>query len=153
MTWWCRYGYYTIPHCCGSLVGCGSMSHVWHTWKITWGPVSPPTTSQTCPAIGLGFHAKLSLLGDGKVQGWWSKDRYLPPHCCRSLGGYMGYVRHAWQTIYVPAQPTTTPQICSASPDFQGQVRIYTLSWVIDWTKENDTGSDMKSHCSMSLRG
>jgi hypothetical protein len=32
------------------------------------------------------------------------------------------------------------------SPGFQGQIGIYTLSWVVEWTKENDTGMDMISH-------
>jgi hypothetical protein len=42
--------------------------------------------------------------------------------------------------------PNITLIYFGISPGFQGQVGIYTLFWVVEWTNENDTGMDMISH-------
>ena len=93
----------------------------------------------------------IDLINGGVVQGWWHRYWYTIPlfHECYMRNGscltWVGHLtRHDMTSNY-------SPDILSCYPGYWNQDLEPCSSPVVWWSKNDDTGMDMLSHCFMSV--
>ena len=131
------------------------MCHLKYVWQTIQGQSPPPTIPQICSATNQLFFPQVGIHTLSCMVGWSNEDDVgmdMLSHCCRSHWGRIYHVRYAWQTI--GAIRCLLPHLwnmISNQPGFHNQVGIYNLSWMVEWSKEEDAG--WYSHCCRILGG